>query len=193
MTQYHDTSARRSILLDVRESIGELTIKGICALLILAAAFPQMASGASYATPRALLEEMERLQSSPCKLSCQIEVAGMYSAQFLESQRHAVMLGLQNEAYRRNNLLLFFGEEIPWAELEAISLEEFFARQLLHRERTTPSDLIMKETEIVSEKRLSDTEIQILVQHSGMEADPDYKEEGLMTFIREGNAWKIKH
>lgn len=168
-------------------------MKRTCVVLILAAAVAQTASGASYETPRALIEEMERLQAGPCDLSCQIEVASMYSAQFLQSQRHAVMLGLQNEAYRRDNLLVFFGEQIPLAELEAMSSEEFFARQLLHRERTTPSDLIMKNTEIVSEKRISDTEVQMLVQHSGMEADPDYKEEGFMTFIKEGDAWKIKH
>jgi len=74
-----------------------------------------------------------------------------------------------------------------------MSSEEFLARQLWYRERTTPSDMILKKLEIISERQISKTEIKMVVVRSGLKADPKYKEEGFMTFIKEGGTWKIKH
>jgi len=162
-------------------------------VLAIMAIFPRTALAEDYATPRELLQELDHLQSAPCDINCQIKIANMYSKHFLESQRHAVMLGLENEEYRKKNVMLFFGEEIPIEDLKAMSSEEFLARQLWYRERTTPSDMILKKLEIISERQISKTEIKMVVVRSGLKADPKYKEEGFMTFIKEGGTWKIKH
>lgn len=162
-------------------------------LMLLVALLPKLVLADGYATPQALLEEKTRLQSGPCDLDCHIKIAEMYSAEHLENLRHAIMLGLKNEAYRTENMKLFFGEVIPMDELEAMSSQEFFARQLLYRDRTVPADLRFSRLEIISEKQLSDSEIQLLVVNSGLAADPKLKEEQYITFVRQGDTWKIKH
>ena len=163
------------------------------ALILLLILLPKLVLADDYLTPQALLNEKTRLESGPCDLECHIKIADMYSDKYLADLRSAAMLGLRNETYRKENMMLLFGEDIPMDELEAMSAQEFFARQLVHWERTTPSDLRFSRVDIVSEKRISDSEIQILVLRSGLGADPKLKEEGYMTFVKYGDTWKIKH
>ena len=148
-------------------------------LILLLWLLSKLVLAEDYSTPRALLNEKARLESGPCDLNCQMKIAGMYSTKYLDNLRSAVMLGLRNEAYRKENMMLLFGEEIPMNELEAMSSQEFFARQLAYRERTTPAELRFSRLDIISEKMISDSETQILVLRSGLAADPQLKEEGM--------------
>lgn len=152
-----------------------------------------VAVSVTYKTPRELIEEMTRLQSGVCSFRCQMAIAGMYSTEFLKGQRDAVMYGISNKETRREMSLAFFGAEIPLDEIEAMTDQEFFARQLLHRERTVPADVIMRNVEIVGEEFVDEREVRMVVVRSGLEADPDYEEEGVMNFVLEQDVWKIKN
>jgi hypothetical protein len=146
----------------------------------------------TYETPRELIGEMNRLQSGVCSLACQMAIAGMYSTEYLKAQRAAAMYGISNQDTRREMLLAFFGAEIALDQLEAMTDQEFFARQLLHFERMVPADVIMRHVEIIREEILSKSEVKIVVARSGLEIDPDYTEEGIMNFVLEEGVWKIK-
>ncbi len=145
----------------------------------------------SYDTPAELLEEMRRLQSRSCSLDCQLAIADMYSAEYLQSIRDALMFGLSDEATRGEVSSMLFGEELSVGDFDAMTDQEFFARQLLHRERTTPREMLMLDYEILNEERVSDSRVEIVVMRSGLPDFPDYKEEDLMAFVREDGVWKI--
>lgn len=69
---------------------------------------------------------MWRLQAAPCDLDCHIKIAHMHSHEFLRNIRNVEMTGIENEAYRKNNLMTFFGEEILLEKLRAMDDYEFF-------------------------------------------------------------------
>jgi hypothetical protein len=56
-----------------------------------------------------------------------------------------------------------------------------------------PPELLMRKIEFKSQKTISENEIRTVVVRSKIQADPDYKEEAFMTFIKLGDSWKIKH
>lgn len=151
-----------------------------------------ISNSVTYETPRELIEEMNRLQSSKCGLGCQIALAGMYSSEFLKAQRNAAMYGISNVDTRHEMLLAFFGADIALDQLEAMTDHEFFARQMLHLEQTVPVEMIMRNAEIISEEILNEREVKIVVVRSGLGFDPDYEEEEIMNFILEEGVWKIE-
>ncbi|MBT8446082.1 MAG: hypothetical protein KJO38_02970, partial [Gammaproteobacteria bacterium] len=101
-------------------------------LILLIALLPRLLLAEGFSTPDALLAEKAALESGPCDLDCNLKIADMYSAAYLEALRSAVMPGLRNEEYGQENTMLLFGEKIPASELDAMSAQEFLARQLLY-------------------------------------------------------------
>lgn len=160
---------------------------------LLASLAPFVSLAADYASPRDLLAAMGQLQSGPCNLECHLQIADMYSAEFLEAQRAAVLGGLADDRFREELLVQFFGEEITLDELNSMNAQEFFARQLFHGDRTIPAEYRMKSIKVLSENGISDTEVRLTVVRSGMQSDPDYSEEQLITFVKVGESWRIKY
>lgn len=151
------------------------------------------AAADNFKTPEAVVEKLQQLNSSPCDLDCQIEIAGLYSDEFLASQRRAIMFGLQNEAQRAYNASILFGENFTLAQLDAMSDAEFFARQLLNVERSVPPEFRFKTVKLTSKKVISESEVSYLTHHSGMSASPKHFEQSITTLIRGANGWRIKH
>ncbi len=118
-------------------------------------------------------------------------IAGMYSREFLSAQRTAVMNGVSGSDV--NTLSILFGDSVTFEQVEVMSHQSFFAHQLLHVEQSTPKDLLMRVVEIGEETPVNETEVRMSVVLTGMEADPNYREEELMSFVFEENLWKIKH
>ena len=151
------------------------------------------AEARDYSSPHALIDAMSQLMSGPCGRDCHLEMAAMYTDEFLDAQRHAIMGGLRDPAYREDNMKIMFGDVIPIAELEAMSRHEFFARQLQHAESSVPRDTRFTSIAIVEETRVSPTERSCVVERAGIASRPDYREEALMTFVIVNGGWRIKH
>ena len=172
--------------------VGVLGVSG-CSDEISGAAKESVARGVIYESPRALIGEMNRLQSGECPFQCQLTIAGMYSQGFLQAQRDAVMSGIRDAKTRRETSLAFFGKEIPIEALQGMTQEEFLAHQWAYAEEQAPSGWKMRTIEIVSEDRVSADHIQAVVVRGGAEIDPNYQEEILMNFVREDGGWRIRN
>ncbi len=171
--------------------IGQIPrIFGVIVLILLC---PSSVLADGYASPEALLEEMQRLQSKSCDLTCHIVLAEMYSDEYLNNLRNAVLDDVENEEHRENALMISFGEKIPLAELREMSAAELFARQTWNTERNAPPEWLIRNIELKSREAISENEIRTVVVRSGIKADPGYSEESFMTFIKQGGGWKIKH
>ena len=145
----------------------------------------------SYESPEALIEEMNRLRSGDCDYPCQWQIASMHSADFLARQRQAITVVMTDET-RSEMTLALFGARIPAAAVAAMTDQEFFARQLLHVERSAPADMTLRTVTVVSEAP-SERGRRLLVTRSGLAADPAYQEEDVVDFVREAGGWKISN
>ena len=146
----------------------------------------------NYATPRQLLDEKISLEAGPCDLDCYITVAGMYSGSYLKGLRDSAMPALRDENYGEENAVLLFGGPVPLAALEAMSAQEFFARQLMFRGSRVPADYRFSRLEVIGENAISETEVKLQLRFSGVAARPEVEQEGAVTLVKEGGGWKIK-
>ena len=142
--------------------------------------------------PRQILNTLDRLQSSPCDLDCHLEIAGLYSAEFLAAIRNAVLPGINADSHGDETLKAFFGDTLSRDQVNAMSDQELFAHQLFHTDQSVPDEYKMLQVEIISEEQISDNEIHMVLKRSGAAAFPDYEEEDFMVFIRENATWKIR-
>lgn len=169
-----------------------MTTKPLPLFLLAFLAVSDRALAADFDTPEAVIAEMQRLVAAPCDLACQLELASMHAPQFLSQLRKTQMKGLEDADARREATARMFGRSLTLARLRAMSDEEFVARQWLHTEQTS-ADWVLRKISIVSEHWVSDDEVVVTLEKSGMKLDPDYKEEAVTALIRDGNGWKIKY
>ena len=144
-----------------------------------------------FKTPEALLDAWTRLMTHDCDLECAKQVARMYSQQFLQLNKDALVRTLRYSADRSNDALILFGKDIGHKELVQMSPSDIFAHQLFHKGQSIPDEIRYSQTEILSKKYISPNEVTVVVRWSGLPAAPQMSEEAIIRLIKEGGEWKL--